>query len=161
MSYTLSSSTFIVRAFHYLGVTVHTQLAWLTHTDQVRRKAPQRLCMWSPLLKSKSGLPSEMFRFISRSFVVHGLCIPYLEVCCLNPCREAVGGTIQASLHCYWCALVCRQANSWGFKGLILHGTHPGSNCFNPKLAGAQNPLVWQLERYQGQMKADQSCLRP
>jgi len=72
----------------------------------------------------------------------------YLDVCCLNPCQEAVGGTIQVSLHCNKCALVCRQqANSRGYKGFIFYKTHPSSNCFDSKLADAGNPLLCQLGR--------------
>jgi hypothetical protein len=35
-----------------------------------------------------------------------GLCVPRLEVCCLHPCSEATGVTIQVSSPCYWCPLV-------------------------------------------------------
>lgn len=115
------SSTFIVNAFHYLGMTHHTQLAYLIHINQIRRRVPRNCACKVLSLVGKVACPSEMMFSISSSLILHGLCTPCLDMCCLNPCQEAVGGTIQVSLHWNKCALVHRQqANSRGFEGFIF-----------------------------------------
>ena len=40
----------------YLGVTLDTRLTWSPHTDQVRKRAAQRMGMLGPLLNRKSDL---------------------------------------------------------------------------------------------------------
>ena len=82
------------------GVNLDTNLTWSRHVGQVRKKAAQRLGMLGPVLTGGGASPSETeFCSISTHPASDGLRVPYLEVRCSHPCREAVGASIQMSSH--------------------------------------------------------------
>jgi len=104
--------------------------------------------MQSPFLSRKNGLPIRddvllYTQLIHSSWTMHALsgCVlpePMSGSCrWYNPSVSALqqkGFSMQAT------------SKSRGFKGFIFYKTHPSSNCFDSKLAGAGNPL-WQLGR--------------
>ena len=65
-----------VDATHYLGVILDTRLTWLSHIDQVRKKAAQRLGVLGPLLHKRSGLSIQngilLYRQLIRPMMDYG-----------------------------------------------------------------------------------------
>jgi hypothetical protein len=89
----------------HLVVTLDTQLTWSPHIYQVRNKTAQGIGMLGALLNRRSDL-SIRNGVIAAHPLYDGLCVPCMEVCCLHPCPEAAGVTIQVCLPSYRCPLV-------------------------------------------------------
>jgi hypothetical protein len=140
-----------VQTARYLGVTLDTRLTWSAHTNQVGRKAAQRLGVLGPLLNRRSGLSIRNGVLLYKQLVR-----PTMDYAC-PVWRSAARSHVRKLqvLH-FKCLRIATNA-LWYFSNRQIHEDlgipffvdhiRALTESFDSKLSDAGNPLVPQLVR--------------
>jgi len=113
----------------YLGVTLHMQLTWSPHIDQVRKKAAQKLGVLGSLLNRRSGL-SITNRVLLHKQLIHPMTdytCPIWRFAARTHVGEAAGVTVQVSAPCYQCTLVHCNMQIHKNLGVPFFANHIGA----------------------------------